>query len=1066
MRRLLWSLLVFILVILACLTLLVTTNTGLRLSFDAINRFTSIKIQTKNLKGAIIGAISAKNINIKTDTGDIRITNFKIHYNLIPLLWKSVTINTFNMGSLVAKFQDSPTPKEEKPEKKSGGNSLPTIVVKHASIGLINIQSGKDSRPIHARDIHWQGHFSKEKIDATLQLGPVTNLFKSADLSISGPINDYKIQASIVNKYTKMGANGTGNEHSINVLLFSESKKASNISGTVLLSWKDGIKWSTSLQLENINTRPLLLKGPMINSLSATSNGQLNKELKNISWQFSAKTSAGNIQSQGNYSHKSLSLNWDISNLNPQPFYPALQGTINTSGKWNNGKTSGMLSLSRIEFQDTRINNLQGNWDIDVAKQIINLFTINFQGIGNPDTIIPSGRVNFGKTINRSSSFAINIKLDPDKAPLKSLNLTGNITKGSHDYSIHLKKFDINALLKKWKLKKSVYFTLTPANQKTNTGMTWKQTPLCLVHKNAHLCEDSKSDATGWEAAIQAKNLPMENIKDVTNLKLPTNIDAKFYQKGDDPLLGEAVVRIPKASVTFTEFDVEKEVKLRNTRLAIKLLPEKIELNSSSSWEKSDYWKITGSMNRPGADEKKPNNNINANIRFSAKDLGFINSLNEIADIHSGSIDGSIDISGNLSKPQVNGQINLNRANVEILPVSNTISNLHGRITLKRKSIAAKITGKTKTAPLTITADAKFGEESNGLSAKFKVFGKNIQLADSDNYTAVGTVNLTGALLHNNLSLKGEVDIPTATISPASVAASAAVLPPDVIIIGHEAKKGMESTLNILIKLGRKVEIKTKELYARLTGELRITKEKESDPVGVGSIFIENGKVSAFDLKLQIAQNSNISFDNSPLTSPFINVKVFRVLKAGGFGVSTLSDNTNLTVGISAMGRYENLAVTLYSLPVQLSQADILSYLILGHPGNSSSPFNMAALMATVGSLSSGNLGAGLGKLMSIKKTLGFSELGVQSSLSLDALGTPYGQDQSGFVVGRYITPSIYVRYISGISSQVNLFQLQYYFTPHWSVQLQSGNVETTNVEGADMLYHFTQFSSGGKKKS
>jgi autotransporter translocation and assembly factor TamB len=127
--------------------------------------------------------------------------------------------------------------------------------------------------------------------------------------------------------------------------------------------------------------------------------------------------------------------------------------------------------------------------------------------------------------------------------------------------------------------------------------------------------------------------------------------------------------------------------------------------------------------------------------------------------------------------------------------------------------------------------------------------------------------------------------------------------------------------------------------------------------------------------------------------------------------------------------------------------------------------FNLASLLATIGSLSSDNLSSGLNKLMTIKNTLGFSELGVQSNLSLDALGTPYGSDESGFVVGRYLTSKIYVRYISGISTELNLFQLQYLFNPNWSIQLQSGSVESTNVEGIDGLYHFTHFFSSPKKK-
>lgn len=1055
MKRFLLILSVVLLVIVAGITLLLTTNAGLRLTLAAVNQWAPVEIHASRLKGHLFGTISAKHLNVQFPGGSIQTTKLELHYNPLALLWNTVEVDYLKIQRVAAKFDGK--------GKSSGGQpSLPKFSIKHTSIDSAVIQTNPSSQPITIQTIRWQALINPSDINIALTVGPVGRLFRHAQITAAGPLNNYKITASVVNNFTSLGANGSGNTQSMHLLFFSQSKDKRDISGTLNLAWQDEIKWNLTTELKNIDTSPFWQYGPKIYSLNASSSGQYENSLQKISWQLIAQTTAGSIQTQGHYKNKKLAFNWS-TNIHANLPIQNISGKLRSKGSWDNGQTQGSLTLSNASWQDSSLANLTTSWNADVYHPAIHQLSTHFKKLDYAGLSAESGNITVSTTHNNQSPFSVDLRLGNDSTALKSLQIRGQLKQDKRSYSLSLSQFNLHALLLKWQLKAPSHlsFHLSPELNLTR----WHQTPFCLTRAKTYFCLNSSLKNSNWALIASAKNIPLHNLINMGNTKLLTNLSANFERIGDQPWVGKAQVNIPQAQLMFTEFSVETPVKLTGTLFSLQLSPKKLNWLSTSNWGKRGYWNFKGSINRPtDANSSWQQSPINSQFRFSANDLGFINSLTNFFDIHSGSIQAAIRANGTVERPHLSGDIRLNKIQAEIIPVKNNLK-INGHIKLNGKTALAKITIATKTAPLTLTANANIKRGFSNLESKFALTGKNVLFANSTNYTASGDLDLQGSLKHKHIAVSGTVLIPKATIRPTGISGSAQTLPSDIIVTGKDVSSHWSSTIDILFKLGKKVAITSKQLSARLVGQLRLIQKKDSELLGDGKIGVKDGEINDFDLNLQIDPDSSVSFNNTPLTSPFINIKLFRKIKQGGFGSSAVSGNTQLTVGLSAIGPYHNLVVTLYSSPVHLSQSDILSYLILGHPGSATSAFNLASLLATVGSMSSNNLSSGLDKLMSIKKTLGFSELGVQSNLTLDALGTPYGVDESGFVVGRYITPKMYVRYVSGISTALNLLQLQYFFSPRWSVQIQSGNVATTNVQGVDLMYHFTKFFGHSKKK-
>lgn len=1045
MKRISLFFLALILLILTLLTLLVTTQSGLKLTIKTLNHFGVANIQTQELHGRLLGTMTARRITVNTGSNEWKASNFKLTFNPIPLLWNNVSISNVEMTTLTNKRLTS----EPHGDSDSNSSSL-TFSIRSANIQSLKLDLSDRLEKIEAQHIAWTGKINHDSIHFNLKSGPIHGLLQSMTASISGPLEHYQIDTTLNSDNLTVTGSGSGKGKSFNLLLLSQSKNSSNISGTASLNWEDTLSWNVSLQLQKISLQSLIKNGPYIHSLNSTISGEAEEKLSKLNWQINLKTDAGELASQGQYSPDQVAANWQLKAVNLQPILASANGILSSTGSWNKGITHGSFNLSHTSWQQWKTDELSASWDGNVAQKQINTFNLHTNNFAYKNKTLRSGTLNIQKTNKQQSPFHLTLHFNPGFYDTQSFTVAGIIGAKDQDLDLRINQAASQSLGTNWKLQKP--FSLTHSKE------NWSVSPFCLFHQQDFFCASFRSDQEKWETHIQSKNAPLHHAMKSVKLKLPTNLDVSLKQQRGGPLLGKINASIDKATLFLTEHSIETQLHLKNSVLQAELLPQQIIFSSSSNWNNRKLWDISAELareNTPSWDWKS--SALKASVYFDANELNFLNTFMESTELHAGTVAGKLAIQGTLSTPEITGDIRLNNIELLLLSINNKIKNLQGDIHFSGKKAKFNLTGSTATAPITLQGSAQFTQLKN-TNAHFKLTSQGATLTNTKDYISSGDISLQGEYFANTLSLSGQVLISKATIKPANFS-SATTLSEDVKIIGENQIKSWTPNVNVLVKLGDQVQVSSKRLSGKLGGELRLLKNDSAAWMGQGQIFMQDGKINDLDLDLKVANDSHVAYDNDPLGSPFVSIKLYRVIPSRGFGLNSLSSHNDLTVGLAMIGPYQNLEVKPYSQPTQLSQADILSYLLLGHPSNNSSAFNLASLLATASSLSSQNINIGLVKLMSIKKTLGFTELGVQSNLTLDALGTPYGSDESGFVVGRYITPRIYVRYISGISTLLNLLQIQYFMGHKWSLQLESGSVSANDVEGLDVLYHFTSFN-------
>ena len=121
-----------------------------------------------------------------------------------------------------------------------------------------------------------------------------------------------------------------------------------------------------------------------------------------------------------------------------------------------------------------------------------------------------------------------------------------------------------------------------------------------------------------------------------------------------------------------------------------------------------------------------------------------------------------------------------------------------------------------------------------------------------------------------------------------------------------------------------------------------------------------------------------------------------------------------------------------------MNETDILSYVVLGYPISDASKQDGS-------DLSKAALSIGLFGGEKIAKDLadrfGIDEVRVQSDQTTE---------QTSLVLGKYLSPKLYVNYAIGIGQTVNTLQMQYQLADQWLLKAESGE-----YHGADLIFTF-----------
>jgi translocation and assembly module TamB len=168
-----------------------------------------------------------------------------------------------------------------------------------------------------------------------------------------------------------------------------------------------------------------------------------------------------------------------------------------------------------------------------------------------------------------------------------------------------------------------------------------------------------------------------------------------------------------------------------------------------------------------------------------------------------------------------------------------------------------------------------------------------------------------------------------------------------------------------------------------------------------------------------------------PIDNPQLNIEAVRRI-----------DSDNVVVGVRIQGSASAPVSTLFSEP-PMNESNILAYLVLGRPLTASSGGDNNQLLANAAT-SLGLAGGGFLAQSLIGKKLGL-DVGVETINP----GNTGNTQSSAFMIGKYLSPRLYIGYGVGILQRFNVFRIRYTLFKHLIIQAETGGIQT----GADLFY-------------
>jgi translocation and assembly module TamB len=433
---------------------------------------------------------------------------------------------------------------------------------------------------------------------------------------------------------------------------------------------------------------------------------------------------------------------------------------------------------------------------------------------------------------------------------------------------------------------------------------------------------------------------------------------------------------------------------------------------------------------------------VNAKLAFTLNDLGLVSAaVPDLANVN-GKLQLEVQAMGSLAKPQLTGKALLQNAEFSMPAYGTHIQHLQGsansytdgKIDYQLSALAGP------DSQLTLSGTAQLlGKEP---SSKSLLVGKNVLLVNTDEYRVVADPTIELSTYGTQMRLAGTLVIPQAKIRPRDFSQGVIELPEDLIVIGKQPviqDKALPLNIELKLKLGKQVQVDAKGLTARLEGDIVLFNQPQHPTTASGQLNILEGSYKVYGETLSI-RTGQLIYAGGAIANPGLNIRAVRQIKTG------LLDTVQ--VGVNVQGQLKQPKVNLFSEPANLSQADILSYLLTGAPTSQISSAKSQLILKAASALKPG----GTSQIDNIKK-------GLQQQLGLDELdvGTlqQYSTEKSAIVqntslmLGKQLTPKLHVGYSMGITERINTLTLRYQLWRKLLLQTET----TGDNSGLDLIY-------------
>ncbi len=545
--------------------------------------------------------------------------------------------------------------------------------------------------------------------------------------------------------------------------------------------------------------------------------------------------------------------------------------------------------------------------------------------------------------------------------------------------------------------------------------------PICLAYEMRRFCVGGRWAAGGeWSVEANTDAFPLEALgpkrRGAPGFHGLLSFDAKASGRAGGPWVANLEAEIRDASLTYQSASgADRKVALGLTRVALQSDAGRHRLNLRV--QDADELDLTVALEATrlpaAAFADLP---LGGSVRGRTRQLDLLPLFVDAIDDASGEADLDFTVAGRVGAPVLAGEARLANGSLDFYQTNLRLRELRSTLRLQDTSLTLEAAGKAGDGTLAI--DGRLGWRGRRLNGELALTGERLLVANVPEARVLASPDLRFKLDDRRIDVSGEVAIPEARIRPADTAGAVLVSSDERIVrpeAGGDDEDPFEVTGDVRLTLGDKVSLKAYGLSATITGAVRTRMQPRESAIGSGEFEVKEGEYNAYGRELEI-ERGRLLFNGGPVTDPAVDLRATR-------------DLPGYKVGVIARGPLRRPQLTLFSEP-SLPQAQIASMLIVGRSSIQGDPG--ASDDDVSGSEQGGAILAGqLGKYV-----------------GLDDVGLAQDADAgSQLVLGKYLSPRLYVSYGISLVDEINTLKLRYTIGDRWVISAESGQESAGDIE-------------------
>ncbi len=551
----------------------------------------------------------------------------------------------------------------------------------------------------------------------------------------------------------------------------------------------------------------------------------------------------------------------------------------------------------------------------------------------------------------------------------------------------------------------------------------------CLVGTPGDLCAQGSWTPATWSTTLTASELPLATL---TAGRTPAveylgsvNVGARLFGGGSSPAQG--VLRIALSHAVLSrrlESGRVERTSIGSGVLTAVATPSAVDAEASLT--SGEIGTLAGTLKIERGARHWQDMPVRGELRAQTSKLDLISVYAPNIDRAAGDLTADARIAGTVGTPQLSGTIGISNGQVDAYRTN---------LRLRQIGLTARLTddglifnGTAQAGRGSVHAVGTLHWRGALPYGQLHIDGSNLRVVDIPEAQIDASPNLDFKVAAHEIDITGTVAVPHARIVPTNLT-GAVTSSSDEVIVGQESQSPanrFKVKTQITMTLGPDVNIDTMGLTGQLVGSITVRSGYDAITRATGELSVEKGKYAAYARQLEI-QRGRLIFTGGPIENPGIEIRAIKRYP-------------DVTAGINVRGTLQQPQMSFFSDP-SLPQSQIVSLILSGGGGGGSLQMMQAANTPQSQQATAAN------ELLTQGGAILAQELGSRIGLPDISLQTDLNNETS-LVLGKYLSPRLYVSYGVGLTQQLNAIRLRYSLGDHWTIRTEAGQ-----VRGADLVF-------------